>query len=403
MANDGEDPGVMSGAAWDAFCDALRRAGDRVLGPDIDGSPRMRAEGLRYLTRFAAAGIVGCMAHDDPEQPVLGRLMDVTMPWGLDNPDCLYLYAPLASDGIYRIFGDRGTARHIDLQVNFGHFAEGDVSKWGTIASIDGKGLDTDEHGHFELRLGGLGGDADGIQTLPLGDDAQFLLVRQYFDDWESERPADLLIERDGSLLPAPPPTTRFVGEHLEKLIRWLDRGGLLWESMSRGFVGMEPNSMIMHRADLAAERAGLRGQTYGMGNFHCAPGEAVLVEFEVPRCHHFGVALASEYWECIEFATRQSSLNRSQSVIDGDGFFRAVIAHQDPGVPNWLDPAGLQRGTLTVRFLDAEYTPDVRLERMDAGDLLAQLPADTPTITPEARQAALLRRRRAVYRRYRR
>jgi len=160
---------------------------------------------------------------------------------------------------------------------------------------------------------------------------------------------------------------------------------------------------MIMHRADLAAERAGLRGQTYGMGNFHCAPGEAVLVEFEVPSCHHFGVALANEYWECIGFAARQSSLNRSQSVIDGDGFFRGVIAHEDPGVPNWLDPAGLERGTLTVRFLDAEHTPDVRLERVGAGDLLAWLPADTARITPEARQAALLRRRRAVYRRYRR
>ncbi len=399
-----EDAQVMSGEAWGELCDALRRAGDRVLGPEIDASPRMRAEGFRYLTRFLAAGIVGCVAHDDAEQPVFGRLMDVTMPWGLDNPDCLYLYAPLEPGAVYRVFGDRGTARHIDLQVNFGHFAEGEIAKWGTVASIDGTGLGADEHGTFELRLGGDAAEAgEGITTLPLGDDAQFLLVRQYFDDWETERPADLLIEREGSALPAPPPTTRFMGERLRKLVRWLDRGGLLWENMSRGFVGMEPNTMIMHRADLAAERAGLRGQTYGMGNFHCGPGEGVLVEFEVPRCHHFGVALANEYWECIEFATRQSSLNRAQSVIDGDGCFRAVIAHQDPGIANWLDPAGLERGTLSVRFLDADHTPDVRLERAPLADLLARLPANTRRIGPAERQAALLRRRRAVYRRYRR
>jgi hypothetical protein len=193
------------------------------------------------------------------------------------------------------------------------------------------------------------------------------------------------------------------VGERLAKLVRWLDRGGALWETMSRGFLGMEPNSIIMHRADLAAERAGLRGQTYGMGNFHCGPGEAVLVEFEVPVCHHFGVALANEYWECIEFATRQSSLNRSQSWIDGDGRFRGVIAHEDPGVPNWLDPAGLERGTLSVRFLDAEHTPDVRVERGPRDEVLAQLPADTPRLSAAARRSTLLRRRRAVYRRYRR
>ncbi len=397
-----EDPDVMSGEAWGDLCDAIRRAGDRVLADGIDASPRMRAEGFRYLTRFLAAGIVGCVTHDDPAQPVFGRLMDITMPWGLDNPDCLYLYAPLEPGAVYRVFGDRGTARHIDLQVNFGHFAEGEIAKWGTIASIDGPGLEADENGMFELRLGGRPAPG-GPPMLPLGDDAQFLLVRQYFDAWATERPADLLIEREDGAIPAPPPTTRFVGERLRKLVRWLDRGGLLWENMSRGFVGMDPNSILMHRADLAAERAGLRGQTYGMGNFHCAPGEGVLVEFEVPRCHHFGVALANEYWECIEFATHQSSLNRSQSAIDEDGVFRAVIAHDDPGIANWLDPAGLERGTLTVRFLAADETPDVRLERAPIDALLARLPATTVRMDAAERRAALVARRRAVHRRYRR
>jgi len=158
-----------------------------------------------------------------------------------------------------------------------------------------------------------------------------------------------------------------------------------------------------MHRADRAAERAGLRGQTYGMGNFHCDPGEGVLVEFPVPDCHHFGVALANEYWECIEFATHQSSLNRSQASVDADGRLRAVISHEDPGIANWLDPAGLRRGTLSVRFLDAAETPDVVLRRGALDSILDSLPPDTRRVSAGERQDALLRRRRAVYRRYRR
>jgi hypothetical protein len=392
--------GVMSGEAWTDFCDALRRAGQRVLGPEIADSPRMRAEGFRHLTRFLSAGLVGCMHHDDPAQPVFGRLMDVTMPWGLDNPDCLYLYAPLAGDGVYHVFGQKGTARHIDFQVNFGHFAEGEIAKWGTISSIDGLRLETDEIGGFELQIGG---PERAGNWLPLAPNAEFLLVRQYFDDWERERPADLLIEREDSALPMHPPSPHFVGDRLQKLVRWLDRGGLLWATMSRGFVQMAPNSILMHRADRAAERAGLRGQTYGMGNFHCEPGEGVLVEFSVPSCHHFGVALANEFWECIEFATHQSSLNRSQAVIGGDGWFRALIAHDDPGIANWLDPAGLRRGTLSVRFLGASETPDVSLRRGPIDALVASLPPGTQRISSEERRAALVRRRRAVHRRYRR
>ena len=63
---------------------------------------------------------------------------------------------------------------------------------------------------------------------------------------------------------------------------------------------------------------------------------------------------------------------------------FRAVISHEDPGIANWLDPAGLSRGTLSVRFLDADPTPDVRLERGAMADIVGRLPADTVRMTPE-------------------
>ena len=46
------------------------------------------------------------------------------------------------------------------------------------------------------------------------------------------------------------------------------------------------------------------------------------------------------------------------------------MIAHEDPGVPNWLDPAGNRRGTLAVRFLNAEAVPAVA-EAVKAGDVV--------------------------------
>ncbi|MFQ5416027.1 MAG: hypothetical protein ACE5FL_03150, partial [Myxococcota bacterium] len=356
------EPRVMSGAIWDDLCATLQAAGQLVTGEGVPATPRDRAEGFRYLTRFLAAGNIACVSHDDPDYPVFGRLMDATMPWGLDAPDCLYLHAAVRGDAVYRIHGNRGSANHLDIQVNFGHFAEGDIASWGTVSSLSGTDLRCDASGEFELFLDAEERPGSWLRLTP---DVAFVMVRQYFNDWENERPADLLIERVGACLPPPPPTTEQIAARLDKLRRWLERGGALWERMSRGLLAMEPNSLVVHMPRDSDERAGMKGQAYGMGNFHCAEDEVVLIEFAPPPCHHWSVALANYYWESIDFAGRQSSLNGHQATLDRDGVFRGVISARDPGVPNWLDNAGYRRGSVTARFLGADTAPVPQLRRV--------------------------------------
>ncbi|MBW2274075.1 MAG: DUF1214 domain-containing protein [Deltaproteobacteria bacterium] len=393
------DPRLESGEAWSALCDTLKASAERVLGEGVPATPRDRAEGFRYLTRFLAAGIASCVTNDDPDHPLFTRMIDYSAPWGLDNPDCLYLYAPLRGDAEYRVTGMRGSAHHIDFQVNAGHYSLGSVQAVTTIGSLDGFALETDADGRFELLLSAERQAGNWLEVAP---GAEFLLVRQYFDDWEKERPADLQIERVGARYPLPAPRSAWVADHLEKLSRWIEQGGALWEKMSRGFLSAEPNSLIIHQADAASVHSGMRGLVYGVGNFHCEPGEAVLLEFTPPACHHWGVSVANWYWEAVEYATHQSSLNGHQATLDRDGVFRAVIAHEDPGVPNWLDPAGNPKGTLTARFLDAGSVPEIGLRRLPFGELRAALPADSSRIDAAERAASLARRRRAVLGRFR-
>ena len=399
MEQDPADLRIMEGQAWQALCETLLRASARVPPAGLPDSPRQRAEGFRYLARFLGAGIANCVAHNDPDYPVLGRMIDYSMPWGLDNPDCLYLYAPLRGGAEYRVFGNRGSANHIDLQVNFGHYANGDISSWGTIDSADGRDLEIDAQGDFELRIGG---EQTSSNWLSSRDDAEFMLIRQYFNDWEGERPADLLIERVGARYPVPPPRTDAVADRLEQLERWMEKGGALWEAMSQGFLSMPPNHLIVHAPEAAGERSGMRGQAYGMGHFCCGPDEAVIIEFRPPECTHWGVALANGYWECVEYASRQSSLNGFQATLDGDGIFRGVIAHEAPAVANWLDPGLNVDGTLTARFLNAASAPEVSLSLVPLSELRDFLPADTRVVDAETRGGLLERRRRAVLRRFR-
>ncbi len=394
------DPSIMDASAWAELCTTLQQATRLVLAEDVPATPRSRAEGLRYLTRLLAAGTVVCIEHADPDFPEFGRMVDHRMKWGLDAPDCLYLYASVRGDAAYRIHGLRGTANHIDFQVNYGHFADGDIAKWGTIASLNGLELEVDRDGTFELMLGP---DSTGPNTLRLAEGAEFVLVRQYFADWERERPADLTIERVGALYPPPPLRTDAMAARLERLRQWLSSGGALWDQMSKSFLSMEPNTLAVHLTDLSDKRAGMRGQAYGIGNFACAPDEAVIVEFVPPPCRHWSVSLANRYWESLDFTTRQGSLNAHQAVLDSDGAFRAVISQGDPGVANWLDPDGHTQGSIVARFLLAERAPAPTMRRVAASALLAQLPDGTARVTPEERRSLLERRRQAVLRRYRR
>ncbi len=53
---------------------------------------------------------------------------------------------------------------------------------------------------------------------------------------------------------------------------------------------------------------------------------------------------------------------------LEVDGTFRIVVAHRDPGTPNWLDASGHAEGSVVFRWLLAEGDlprPEFRVEKL--------------------------------------
>ncbi len=391
----------MAEDAWDAVARAVAKARAIVdAWPDLPDAER--AEGLRYVLRLVRSGIAVCVEHADPDAPSFVRMIAPDMKWGLDMPDCAYLYATVRAGRSYRIHGRRGSAHHLDVQVNAGHFADGEIGAWRTIASAHAEELSLGPDGELDVVLSEQRSPGGG-DWLPLAADAEFVLVRQYFADWDEEQPAELRIERIDAPGDAPNLAPADLDVRLARLVQWIEQAGGLWDRMARGFLGLAPNSVIVHDPGASAEHVGLRDQTYALGNYRCAHGEAVVVELAPPRCHHLSASLANRFFESHDFAGRQGSLNGHQARRDDDGRLRLVIAHQDPGVPNWLDAAGRREGLLALRFLRAEGgapQPDFRVVPLET--LRGALPADTPIVSPDERAAQLARRAAAVDRRQR-
>lgn len=391
-------PTARSAALWSDLSDRVRALHDVVMARVPGDDPALAAEGLRYLTRYLAAGIAVCVAHDDTADPELGRMTENRMSWGMDNPDCLYTYSRIACDGAYRVSGRRGSACHIEFQVNTGHFGDGDFTGWQAVGAVGGDDLETGPDGTFELSLGGA---PRARNHIALNERASFLLVRQYFDDWERERPADLFIERTDVTLPRPPIGMPDVEGHLATLATWLETGARCWADLGAAIAGAEPGPITPFVPPASA--SGLKGQAYGMGAYRCEPDEAVLLALAPPRCRMWSVSLADLFWQSLEIATRQTSLNGTQAVADADGVVRIVLAHRDPGVWNWLDAGGHRRGTLALRYLMPDTIPTMTCETVPFADVGARLPATARRCTPAERDQALRRRARQVAARYRR
>ena len=143
--------------------------------------------------------------------------------------------------------------------------------------------------------------------------------------------------------------------------------------------------------------------QTYWPAVFQLEEDEALIIETEIPeRAPYWNIQLNDPYFNALEYVYRLSSTNGAMATLSSDGKYRGVIALTDPGVPNWLDPAGYKEGGIYGRWYDCDSEPLPTITRVKLADLRQHLPEDTPMVTPRQRAEEIRRRVVACQRRRR-
>lgn len=146
-----------------------------------------------------------------------------------------------------------------------------------------------------------------------------------------------------------------------------------------------------------------LQKQVYWPACFELDDDEALIIETDLPENRpYWNIQLNDPYFNALEYVYRLSSTNGHYAKVASDGRFYGVIALTDPGVPNWLDPAGYNEGGIYGRWYDCDSEPVPVIKRVKLAELRDHLPADTPVVTPEERAQELSDRVRACQRRKR-
>lgn len=375
---------------WSRLLAALAEAGSFTQGLALAQTPYTQAQSVRFMLRLLHGMALTALEFDDAAYPKLVRMFDLADIHPNTNPDCVYFYSRLSPEHTYRIHGSAGSARILEVQVMDGHFPAGPNHKsLGTLSDLKG-----DAHGRIEITLSAQPQPGNWVKLDPT---AAWIYVRQYYYDWQTELPADLVIERLGASYPPEPISAGELRARVDRIIGWIPTWYRHLAGRATGFYDSPKDALAFF-----VSSAGMDELHYGKGSFDLGPDEAMVMSFAAPESRYWGFQLMNDFWETLVFDVHQTSLNGHQARRDPDGLYRIVISVADPGVPNWLDPVGNAKGLICARVLKPASRPEVALKKVRLAQLRNHLHPDTPAISPLDRSASLRSRMLGTVRRFR-
>ena len=306
------------------------------------------AEGMRWLLRVIAMS-VEVAADANPRMPHFQRMDTLVRKVGGDNPDAEYEFVAIDGQYDYKITGNVGSVRYLGLTFNAG---QGNTPR-RQFAYLSDKTLNLDEAGNFTLILSQEAPDIPG-QWVQTPADASGILVRQYIAQREQEELPSFHIEVLGDPLPFRPVTDQEVADAIIGT-------SYAFFSLTTLHHRVLPELMEETNFFIEATSENLGGaisgndNLYMIGSYQLLDDEALLMRVQPPDTRYWNIALESRWHEIADYLHRPTSLTLDEVQYSEDGSVEFVVAHQDPGHPNWLDTSGHNFGFITLRWLDAK------------------------------------------------
>ncbi|QGP80507.1 DUF1214 domain-containing protein [Sphingobium sp. CAP-1] len=374
---------LLSGAAWDDFCDTLKVAGRMIDRFGDQPSDLDRAEYYRFLSRLARSSLERLVENAEPTRP---RLRDMVWRQSINfqtvDQDHLMCQFDEARD--YRITGTRGTIPYFILALltapapadpgaqdwaplGVEGLAGFDPSNLKTTAFLASQQLAIAQDGTFEIILSQNDPGA-GKNWLKLAPDTNCILIRLVWSDRASQTAPALTIERmDGA---TPEPLTPAL---MANNLAWAAQGVLgyaelvrNWWQGNQGNFAAKLNRLDFSRAQYLSN-GGVPDRHVAFGGWEKRLDEALVLEFTPPPCEYWNFQICNIWQENLDtFEDGNGWVSNYRHIAEPDGRVRIIIAEKDPGAGgNWVNSFGHDKGQWGLRFVQTQQTPPVKLWRL--------------------------------------
>lgn len=376
-----------------SFADAMAEAEKIITSAPHIRSDQDLIEGYDYLSGSIRASMQLAWAYER-DFPYFVASTGPYTKMGLDNPDTLYFHSYIRDDAEYVVTGRRGSTADLSFQILNGDYTPAKAP--GSMAAFDDRAFDIDADGNYEIRFG-PGEARRNYFTVAPG--SAMLVVREVYSDWDTEQRGLIRIHRPDTAGGAPPALTQ------DKMVKRFGVAGKILISRLRTFLAFPEWFYLKLPVNTLTEPrstpGGLTTQFSSVGHYDLQDDQAMVVT--VPRCAdapYQGLQLGSMWYISLDYINHQTSLTADQAKVDPDGKIRFVISERDPGLANWIERTGHDRGYVQLRWqrtsrdLTAEDGPTVEI--VDVADLPKALPYHEP-ITPTQWAARIAARQTAV------
>ena len=309
------------------------------------------AEARRVLLHVLMHGLQ-CWLEADPSKPFFTPFINQHKKMLGDNPDARYFSAVIDDQHSYRISGNLAGATYTSFTLELGADTNGE----GIGSALNDTEFETDEDGNYEIIVSAV--EEEG-NWLPMTQGASSITSRHYYEREKSVNndrlhhiPID--IECLQKTAPRTSPNDRDIAEGIRRVTAFV-KGNVITMNAKNSppWVSRIPNQFTPPIKDdsHASITYAAKDNVYSMAPFVLGPEQALIIRGRFPTCRFSNVVLFNRFLQTLDYEERTVSLNRAQTVMEDDGSFSMIIAHKDPGKPNWLDTEGRPYGIVFWRF----------------------------------------------------
>jgi hypothetical protein len=375
--------------AWTDMVDAFRPLSETLSPFSAATDPALAAADTNWMLLNAIGQYITNFRDADPNFPQFTPLLNTAYNSGAPVPDYIYQIAIIDGRGTYRLTGTRGTSRFVEFGILSGF--DGKRNSGDTVGRFSFDDIHVEPGGTFSALLSTERPEGYTGDWIPLDPNASTILVRHGAYDWKREIDARLAIDRIDAPDRIDRQADRDIAGDLAAMVNWAGFRVSMWHK----HIAQQRETGAINVLAPVGFRGQVVGQLYLEGGFDIDEDHGLLIETEVPEtCLHWSLLVTDVSYATVDWMRHQSSLNGFQARLDSDGRFRAVIAARDPGIPNWIDTAGLMEGMMQLRWNGASSEPIPAVTKVALASLRDVLPADTPIVGPAERADALRERR---------